>query len=166
MIAKIKMAFRVVIDKNSTHLWDKYVFEDTFREYRIQHQVFNSKENPVENYWELIEKNKNALKMPFLLSASVENYVKQLNGEIRSIHDFLGNKFFKFESFKVDIISSNINDPSKHKIGITFFSPKLLLIDIIDNKFLLSENINKEDVLETYMLPFHPQVSICEYEKI
>lgn len=166
MKAKIRLAFRIEIDKNSEYIWDRYVFEDTYQEYKIQHQVFNSKNNPVENYWELLLNNEHAKKMPFLISASVDNYIKQLKGEIRSIKDVLGNRFFKFENFKVDIVSSNINDPSKHKIGITFYSPKLILVDIIDNKYLLSENENKETVLETYMLAFHSQIAICEYEKL
>jgi hypothetical protein len=30
MKAKIKLAFRIVIDQNSEIIWDKYIFEDTF----------------------------------------------------------------------------------------------------------------------------------------
>lgn len=166
MKAKIRLAFRITIDQNSEHLWDKYVFEDTYNEYRIQHQVFNSNEKPVNYYWELLAQNPNAYKIPFLLSAASENYIKQLNGEIKSLPDVLCNQFFTFENYKLDLVSAHLKDASKFKIGITFFSKKLLLIDIIDQKFLLSENLNKEEVLSTYMLAFHPQISICEYEKI
>ncbi|MGC4130135.1 MAG: hypothetical protein QM564_11405 [Bergeyella sp.] len=166
MKAKIRLAFRITIGQNPEHLWDQYVFEDTYQEYRIQHQVFNSKENPVNHYWELLAQNPAAHRIPFLLSASAENYVKQLNGEIKSLPDALGNRFFKFENYKLDIVNAHLNDASKFKIGITFFSGKLLLIDIIDNKFLLSENLNTEEILPTFMFPFHQQVSICEYEKM
>lgn len=166
MKAKIRLAFRITIDQNSAHLWDRYVFEDTFQEYKIQHQVYNDKNNPVNHYWELLAQNENASKIPFLLSAAAENYIKQLNDEIKSLPDVLGNKFFKFEYYKLDIVNAHLTDASKFKIGITFYSYKNLLIDIIDQKFLLSENLNKEEVLSTYMLAFHPQISICEYEKL
>ncbi|MCS3532643.1 hypothetical protein [Chryseobacterium sp. JUb7] len=166
MKAKIKLAFRIVIDQNATLAWDKYVFDDTYFEYKIQHQVFDDKENPVKNYWELLAKNAHAERIPFLVSASVTHYISQLNGEIKSLPDVLGNTFFPVESFKLDLISSNIEDPSKHKIGLTFFTPQLTLVDIIDNKYLLSKNLNYENGLETFMFSFHPQVSIAYYDGI
>lgn len=166
MKAKIKLAFRIIIDQDSTLAWDKYIFEDTYFEYKIQHQVFDNKENPVKNYWELLAKNTHAERIPFLLSASVTNYISQLNGEIKSLPDVLGNTFFPIESFKLDLFSSNVEDSSKHKIGLTFFTPELLLIDIIDNKYLLSKNTNTENGLETFMFAFHPQVAIAYYDSI
>lgn len=166
MKAKIKLAFRIVIDQNSEMIWDKYIFEDTYFEYKIQHQVFDNKENPVKNYWELLAKNPYAERIPFLLSSAVVNYVSQLNGEIKSLPDILGNTFFPIENFKLDLISSNLEDSSKHKIGLTFYTLELLLIDIIDNKYLLSKNIDKENGFETFMFAFHPQVAISYYEPI
>ena len=164
MKAKIKLAFRIVIDKNSDMTWDKYIFEDTYFEYKIQHQVFDDKENPVKNYWELLAKNPHAEKIPFLLSSAVANYVSQLNGKIKSLPDVLGNTFFPIESFKLDLISSNLEDSSKHKIGLTFYTPELVLLDIIDNKYLLSKNIDRG--FETFMFAFHPQVAISYYEPV
>lgn len=166
MKAKIRLAFRITIDQNSAHLWDRYVFEDTFQEYKIQHQVYNDKNNPVNHYWELLAQNENANKIQFLLSAAAENYIKQLNGEIKSLPDALGNHFFKFEYYKLDIVNAHLTDASKFKIGITFYSHKNLLIDIIDQKYLLSENLNPNGIFSTFMFPFHQQVSISEYEKI
>lgn len=166
MKAKIKLAFRIVIDRNSEMIWDKYIFEDTYFEYKIQHQVFDDKENPVKNYWELLAKNPHAERIPFLLSSAVVNYVSQLNGEIKSLPDVLGNTFFPIENFKLDLISSNLDDSSKHKIGITFYTPELALIDIIDNKYLLSKNISNEKGFETFMFAFHPQVAIAYYESV
>jgi hypothetical protein len=166
MKAKIKLAFRIVIDKDSALVWDKYIFDDTYFEYKIQHQVFDDKENPVKNYWELLAKNPHSERIPFLLSASVANYVTQLNGEIKSLPDVLGNTFFPVESFKLDLISSNIEDSSKHTIGITFFTPELFLIDIIDNKYLLSKNHPEGDGFETFMFAFHPQVAIAYYDAV
>ncbi|MEJ5048218.1 hypothetical protein WH221_00080 [Chryseobacterium culicis] len=163
---KIKLAFRIVIDQSSDMVWDRYIFDDTYFEYKIQHQVFDEKENPVKNYWELVQKNPGAKQIPFLLSSAASNYVSQLGGVIRSLPDVLGNTFFPFDNFKLDLISSHLEDPSKHKIGLTFFSPELLLIDMIDNKYLLSKETDQENGWETFMLPFHSQVSIVYYQKI
>lgn len=163
---KIKLAFRIVIDQSSEMIWDRYVFDDTYFEYKIQHQVFDNKENPVKNYWEVLQKNPNAKQIPFLLSGAASSYVSQLGGVIRSITDVLGSTYFPFDHFKLDLISSHLEDPSKHKIGLTFFSPELLLIDIIDGKYLLSKETDKENGWETFMLPFHPQVAIAYYQEI
>lgn len=165
MKAKIKLAFRVVIDENSSMLWDQYIFEDTYLEYKIQHQVFDDKDDPVKNYWQLLLKNCNAEKIPFLLSTAVVNYVSQLNGEIKSLPDVLSNTYFPIEDFKLDLISSNVEDKSKHKIGLTFYTPELLLMDIIDNKYLLSKTTSGEH-FDTFMFSFHPQVAISYYAAI
>lgn len=167
MRAKIKLAFRITIDSNSKNIWDQYVFEEAYREYRIQHQVYQSKEQPALYYWELLSQNPNANKIPFIVASSIQSYVDQLNGEIKSLPDVLGSTFFKFKNYKVDIVSAHFTDITKFKIGITFFSIPFLLIDIIDQKYLLSENTYAEKgVFSTFMLAFHQQVSICEYEII
>ncbi|PQA92605.1 hypothetical protein B0A69_14140 [Chryseobacterium shigense] len=166
MKAKIKFAFRIVIDQNSAMPWDQYVFEDTYFEYKIQHQVFDDKENPVKNYWELLAGNAHAERIPFLLSSSAANYVSQLNGVIKSLPDVLGNTFFAFENFKLDLISSHLEDPSKHRIGLTFYTPDLFLIDIIDGRYLLSRGASDGIGFETFMFAFHPQVAIAYYEPL
>ncbi|WP_250255719.1 hypothetical protein [Chryseobacterium sp. Marseille-Q3244] len=163
---KIKLAFRIIIDQSSEMTWDRYVFEDTYFEYKIQHQAYDHPENPVKNYWELLQKNPAAKQIPFLLSGAASNYVSQLGGIIKSLPDVLGNTFFPFETFKLDLVSSHTEDASKHKIGLTFISPELFLIDIIDQKYLLSKETEKENGFEIFMFPFHPQVSIVYYEKI
>ncbi|MGG5209730.1 hypothetical protein ACQWU4_12330 [Chryseobacterium sp. MIQD13] len=166
MKAKIKLAFRIVIDQNSTMPWDQYVFEDTYFEYKIQHQALDDKENPVKNYWELLTKNPHAERISFLLSSSASNYVSQLNGVIKSLPDVLGSTFFPFENFKLDLISSNIEDSSKHRIGLTFYTPELFLLDIINDRYLLSRGITDNNIFETFMFAFHPQVAIAYYEPL
>ncbi|WP_300686112.1 hypothetical protein [Chryseobacterium sp.] len=163
---KVKLAFRIVIDQSSEMAWDRYIFEDTYFEYKIQHQVFDDKENPVKNYWELLQNNPNAKQIPFLLSSAAGNYVTQLGGVIRSLPDVLGNTFFPVDSFKLDLVSSHMEDASKHKVGLTFFTPELLLIDIIDNKYLLSNETDQENGFETFMFPFHPQIAIVFYQTL
>lgn len=163
---KVKLAFRIVIDQSSEMVWDRYIFEDTYFEYKIQHQVFDDKENPVKSYWELLQNNPNAKQIPFLLSSAVSNYVTQLGGVIRSLPDVLGNTFFPVDGFKLDLVSSHLEDASKHKVGLTFFTPELLLIDIIDNKYLLSNETDRENGFETFMFPFHPQIAIAFYQTI
>lgn len=141
MEAKIKLAFRIVINHQPCLPWDEFIFEASYFEYRIQHQMFEDKTNPVKNYWELLLQNLEARKIPFLIDASVSGYVAQLNGEIKSMSDVLGNTFFALENFRTDLVSSHVEDSTKHNLGITFYTPELLLIDIIDNKISFKQTI-------------------------
>ena len=57
---KIRLALRVVIGQNSASLWEKYIFEDTYKEYIMQQQRFNDKENPAITFRELLAVNPEA----------------------------------------------------------------------------------------------------------
>lgn len=163
--AKIRLAYRIVIDNSSAFLWDKYVWEDTFKEYLMQHQQFNSKENPKNTFRELLTENQKAVQLHYLVGIATEGYVKQLKGNLHRITDVLGNNYFPFENYQLDIINTDITDPSKHKIGITFYSPFLTLIGIVEGNYLISKNCEKVNGLETFMFPLQPHLSICYYEK-
>lgn len=158
---KIRLAYRIIIDNSSNFLWDKYVFEDTYKEYLLQHQLFNNKDNPLHTYRELLTHNEKAEQLNFLISTAAQGYVDQLKNNFHRVTDVLGNNFFPFTNFKLDIINTDITDINKHKIGITFFSPPLILIDTINNCYLISLDIEKDNNFQTLMFPFQPNLSIC-----
>ncbi|WP_281227310.1 hypothetical protein [Flavobacterium aquiphilum] len=163
--AKIRLAYRIVIDSNSTFLWDKYVWEDTFKEYLMQNQQFNSKENPKNTFRELLTENEKAVQLHYLVGIAANGYVEQLKENFHRVTDVLGNNYFPFVNYQLDIINTDITDQSKHKIGITFFSPILTLIDIIEGNYLVSKNNDENNGFETLMFPIQPRLSICNYHK-
>lgn len=161
---KIRLAYRLVIDANATFLWDKYVLEDTYKEYLLQHQLFNTKENPKNTYRELLSYNEKAKQLDYLVGIAANSYVQQLKGNFHRITDVLGNNFFPFVSYQLDIVNTDIMDSSKHKIGITFFSPKMFLLEVINNCYLVSLVTEKENQMETLMFPMQPNLAISYYE--
>jgi hypothetical protein len=161
---KIRLAYRLVIDASSTFLWDKYVFEDTYKEYLMQSQLFNSKEQPKNTFRELLNENEKANQLHFLVGIAAKGYIEQLKGHFHRVSDVLGNNYFPFVNYQLDIINTDITDSSKHKIGITFYSPKLVLADTINNCYLVSKEIEKENNFETLMFPMQSNLSICYYE--
>ncbi|GGA69052.1 hypothetical protein GCM10008015_07260 [Flavobacterium palustre] len=158
--SKIRLAYRLVIDNSSTFVWDKYVFEDTYQEYLLQHQQFNSKENPQNTFRELLSENEKAVQLHYLVGISADNYVQQLKGNLYRITDILGNNYFPFTNYRFDIINTDITDISKHKIGITFYSPLLTYLGMIDNHFLLSKNTEESNEFETFMIA-QANLSVC-----
>lgn len=164
-MTKIRLAYRTIIDQNSNLIWDKYVFEDTYKEYLLQHQLFNNKEKPFTTFRELLSENQKANQLHFLVGMAANGYVEQLKGLCPRVPDVLGNNYLPITNFQLDIINTDITDISKHKIGITFFSPLLVWIDTINNCYLVSKEIEKENHFETLMYPIQPNLSICYLEK-
>lgn len=163
--SKIRLAYRLVIDINSTFIWDKYVFEDTFKEYLMQHQQFNSKENPKNTFRELLTENEKANQLHYLTGIAANSYVEQLKGNFHRITDVLGNNYFPFTDYRLDIINTDITDISKHKIGITFYSPLLIYFGIIEKNYMISKNIEAKNEFETLMFPVQSRLSICFLKK-
>ncbi|PXY39978.1 hypothetical protein DMB65_14390 [Flavobacterium cheongpyeongense] len=164
-ISKIRLAYRVVIDSSSTIIWDKYVFEDTFKEYKMQSQQFNSVENPKNTFRELLAENEKAVQLHFLVGIAADGYVQQLKGNFHRVSDVLGNQYFPFINYQLDIVNSDITDHSKHKIGITFYSPLLTYFGIIERNYLVSRNTEHTNGYETMMFPVQSHLSICYIQK-
>lgn len=160
-ITKIKLAYRIVIDSSSALLWDKYVFEDTFKEYQMQSQQFNSESNPKNTFRELISENEKANQLHFLTGIAASGYVEQLKGNFHRVTDVLGNNYFPFINYQLDIINTDITDASKHRIGITFYSPLLNYFGIIEANYLISKNSDNKNEFETIMFPVQKNLSIC-----
>ncbi|PZR18999.1 MAG: hypothetical protein DI539_15585 [Flavobacterium psychrophilum] len=161
---KIRLAYRLIIDNSSASAWEKYIFEDTYREYLMQHQLFSSKETPANTFRELLSENPKAEKLHFLTGMAAQNYIAQLKGNFYRVQDVLGSTFFPFVNYKLDIINTDITDSSKHKIGITLYSPLLTYLGIVNNCYLVSLETEAKQGYETLMFSIQPQLSICYYE--
>lgn len=162
---KIRLAYRIVIDHNSTLLWDKYVFEDTYREYLMQHQLYNPKENQKRTFRELLTENPKAEQLHYLVGIAANNYVQQLSGKLHRVTDVLGKYFLPFDNYQLDIVNTDILDSTKHKIGITFYSPLLRLVDIVNNCYLVSTQTEDVPGIETQMFPVQANLAICYVER-
>lgn len=164
-IKKIKLAYRLVIDSSSGFLWDKYVFEDTFKEYKMQSQQFNSAENPKNTFRELLAENQKATQLHFLTGIAANGYVEQLKGNLHRVTDVLGNNYFPFINYQLDILNTDITDISKHRIGITFYSPLLTYFGIIEGNYLVSKITENKNEYETIMFPVQQNLAICYIQK-
>lgn len=162
---KIKLAFRVVIDHTANQPWDRYIFEDTYREYIMQQQLFNDKEKPKHTFRELLSENPKAEQLHFLTGMAAESYITQLKGSFYRLPDVLGSTFFPFTNCRLDIVNTDITDMARHKVGITFYSPLFTYLGIVNNCYLISKNTsNEQNGLETLMFPVQPQLAICYYQ--
>ena len=156
----ITLCYRKIIDSSNVNFWDKYVHEDSFAEFKMQAQFFNQ-EQKYNTFAELLMNNESAEKLHFLVSAAITGYISQLNGIIPDVLDNLGRRFLTFEHFKFEIINSDINDRTKHKVAINFFSKPLLWHYTIDNLLLVSQfKAATTDEIFTNLFQIQPFVSI------
>ncbi len=162
---KIRLAYRLVIDSTAVLTWDKYVWEDTFKEYLMQHQQFNAKENPKNTFRELLAENEKAAQLHYLVGIAANAYVVQLKGNLYRLADKLGNTYFPFTNYQFDIVNTDSTDSSKHKIGITFYSPLLRYFGIVENHYLVSKSVDDADGYETNMFAVQPNLAICYYQE-
>lgn len=157
----IRLCYRKIIDASSQAVWDKYVFEDSYKEFLMQAQFYNQ-EKKYGSFAELLLNVPGAERLHFLVSASVTGYVQQLNGLIPDVLDNLGRHFLKFKNFRFEIINSDIKNKTTHQVAVNFFSDPLYWHDTIDNFLLLSypENEKTADGLLTHLVQLHPFLSI------
>jgi hypothetical protein len=162
---KIRLAYRAVIDNSCSTAWERYIFEDTYKEYLMQQQLFNNKEQPATSFRELMAENPKAEQLHFLTGIAANSYVQQLKGFLFLVPDALGNNLLPFEGFRFDIINTDITDISRHKVGVTFFSPLFTYLGTVNNCYLVSKNTATKAGYDTVMYPLQPQLAICYYEE-
>lgn len=156
----IKLCYRKIIDYSSSKSWEKLVFEDSYAEYQLQVQNFDQ-ERKFNSFSSLLKNVAEAEHLHFLVSAAAIGYLQQLNGIIPDITNNLGRLFLKFSNYQFEIINSDLNDISKHQIGISFFSDEFTWHDTISDYLLISEaGTDPESEVKTHLLSIQPFLSI------
>ncbi|WP_443945815.1 hypothetical protein ACJVDH_01540 [Pedobacter sp. AW1-32] len=162
----IILCYRKIIDINHTSLWDQYVHEDSFSEFRMQAQLFNP-EQKYNSFSDLLIHVPGADKLHFLVSAAITGYMQQLKGIVPDVLDNLGRRFISFENFRFEIINSDLRDIQKHKIAINFFSKPFIWHDTVDNYLLVSQEKGESETdFFTNLFQLQPYLSIHSLKHI
>ncbi len=155
----ITLCYRKIIDINSAKPWDKLVFEDSYKEFKMQAQLFNQEKKHL-TFSALIYNVKGAEQLHFLVSAAIINYLRKLNDVVPDIVNNIGRQFLTFKQFKFEIINSDVNDSSKHVIAINFYSEPLIWHETIAQFLLTSPtNLPKSEIL-TDLFTIQPFLTI------
>jgi hypothetical protein len=155
----IILCYRKIIDINSTKAWDKLVFEDSYKEFKMQAQNFNPAQK-YNTFAELIHHVKAAEKLHFLVSGAIINYLRQLNDLVPDIVNNIGKQFLTFKQFKFEIINADLRTIDKHSIAINFYSEPLIWHDTIASYLLTSKAVKTEADVLTDMFAIQPFLTI------
>jgi hypothetical protein len=163
-IDKVQFAFRIVIDAETTSIWEKYVFEATYKEYYLQEQLFQDEIDKVETFIELKRKNEKVVQLNHLVGIAAIPYIEQLNGNLYQIKDKLNKTHLQFVNFELDIVNSSSTDYLKYKIGITFFTKQYPYFGEVNNSYLIALEDDFNGNIKTLMIPNRENFSICSIE--
>lgn len=163
----IQIAYRKIITVKSTSSWEQFVFEDSYKEFRMQFQFYNASNN-YATFSKLLADNPAADKLHFLVSSAVTGYIAQLGGKIPDVQNALGKTFLPFHLYRFEIIDSNIHNKNEHRIAIIFYSEPVQWIDSIGEQILLSTdtaNDSFENAIHTELLKLQPFISIHSFQE-
>lgn len=158
----ITLAYRKVIDANSPKPWDKLVLADSYREFRMQAQLYNQG-GQYRTFGELLHYVPSADKLHFLVGGSIGGYVQQLKGVVPDIVNNVGRYFLKFTRYQFELINSDLHDQSKHQVAINFYSEPLHWHDTIAPYLLVSEAAAPAETsgeVLTHLLQLQPYLTI------
>lgn len=162
----IRLCYRKVIDVHATKPWERLIFTDTYAEFLLQAQTFNT-DKKYTSFGELVAHVPGADQLHFLVSAAVTGYLQQLNNKIPDLTNNLGKLFLPFNQFRFEVINSDVQDKTKHQVAINFYSEPLNWHDTIGSQLLLSVPGNNENgVWLTDLFTIPPFVSIHSLQPI
>ncbi|MDE1190862.1 MAG: hypothetical protein PW786_10955 [Arachidicoccus sp.] len=159
---QIRFRYRKIITHHNTGNWDRMAWEDSFNEFKMQFQRFNTQKKH-HTYGTLLAENPQAAQLHFLVGGSVLGYLQQLNGIIPDIVNNLGLRFMPAADCQFEIINSDVRDINKHEVAFNFYSEPFLWHATIGSSLLVSL-INKEKETignyDTHLFSIRPYVSI------
>lgn len=155
----ITLCYRKLIGADATRPWDKLVFDDSYREFRMQAQYFNQ-ERKYRTFGELVHHVPGAEQLHFLVSGAVRGYLQQLGGTVPDIVDNVGRLFLKFEKFQFELINSDLHDSAKHHVAINFFAEPLVWHATIGDYLLVGPPAVPGQATPTQLFRLQPYLTI------
>ncbi len=158
----IQLAYRRIIDIESKVPWERYVFEDSYKELHMQFQLFNT-EKKHTTFSQLVAQVPQAEKLHFLVSAAIAGHIS-LMSKIPYVQNTLGITVLPFNLYRFEIIDSNIHNKNIHRVAIIFYSAPVVLHEIIGEHLLISldadDKITEREIVQTELIKLQPFLSI------
>ncbi len=126
-MALIKLAYKQIIDASAQEEFEKRVFQASYQEFLLKMQTYNP-DRKFKTFTALKANDGRANSLHYKLSFAVGHFFEMLNGRIPELKDNLGNQL-KFETPQFELIESDIDDRSAHKLAIIYTTGTLNLLN-------------------------------------
>jgi len=166
----IRFCYKKIIDISAEKQWEKYVFEDTYREFFMQSQFYNQ-EGKYHTFQELIANVPGADKLHYLVSTAAINYIRQLNDLIPDIANAHQQLCLPFKNFRFEIIQSHTKRKEEHKVAIYFYTEPIIWIDTIDTQLLIAygnqnDKVRNGEEIQTDLITMKSFLSISSFQNL
>lgn len=163
--ARITISFRQTIDVLSEGSFEKNVFEDSYREFLLQSQAYNPSQR-FSTFADMVDNNPKANSLHYKTGFAVGLYINGLKKRIPRLKD-TQDRSLNFASHRFELISSDINNKSDHKVAITYYSAEYYLLATIGNNLLIAPVLLSEyGNNESFLIALQENVSISSFEEV
>jgi hypothetical protein len=167
--AFIKLAYRQIIDANSTGEFERKIFSDSYAEFLLKIQAYNP-EHKFTKYSEIVANDGRANSLHYKCSFAVLHHIETLKNKIPGLQDTAGKYNIPFDVPEFKVLESGIADKSLHKIAIIYTTDIFTLVDSFGEYLLLAMGDQSEAIvnpgLETFTVKMQENLSIINYREI
>lgn len=165
--AFVKIAYRQVMDASTQHSFEKNVLQFSYEEFKLKSQVYNPGCR-YKTFSELKAHDGRANSLHYKSGFAVIGFIDALNKQIPYLYDTLGQPVL-FNTYKFEVIESDISNKLLHKVAITYYSDTLVLLEIIGDCILLAPADKlmeaENETVETFMIKMQDGFSISHYKE-
>jgi hypothetical protein len=166
--AFIKIAYKQIIDAASQSIFEKDILHYSFEEYKMKQQAYNT-DGLITRFTALKAKDGRANSLHYKSGFAVAGIIDSLKNNIIVLQDGAEQNFV-FGSYRFEVIESDINNVSLHKVAIHYISSTLTLYEIIGDYLLLAKGDksveNSTEPVETFLIKVQSGMTIVSYTEI
>lgn len=164
--ALITVSYKQIIDAACKTSFEERVFNDSYAELLMQSQAYNA-EKKYRTFQELIANVPKAASLHYKVNFAIGLYIRELNNIIPGLYDSLGRLIIPFSDYSFEILESDLQNKSTHKIAITYTSSMLtwhadfadhLLLSIGDNRLTITTQ-----PIDTFLIKMKHNFSISSF---
>lgn len=163
--AKIRLIYKQVIEASTKNGFERAIISASYQEFLLKSQAYNPG-GKLKTFTRMKDNDEGASSLHYKLSFPVLPFIDQLNHKIPVLTDTLGNNVL-FENAAFELIESNTDTISAHKVALNYQTETLGLIDFMGEYLLLSKGIQEDNSpAETFVIRMQPGLSISSYEHV
>ncbi|TDO29190.1 hypothetical protein [Sediminibacterium goheungense] len=145
--AVIQLKYRQVIDHNTEDFLEKMIFQLSYDEFKLKSQVYNP-EQKLTRFSQMKAIDGRANSLHYKSGFAVSGYLESLNKAIPGFANEAGQPVL-FESYRFEVIESDITDISKHQVAVHYITGNLSVLGVLGDKLLLAYGNRFSDALPT-----------------
>lgn len=168
--ALITLSYRYLINSDSKGYIAEGIHKASWEEFLLKSQNYN-KDGALFSFSQMKEKDGRANSLHYKTGFAADGYIALLNKHIPGIVTTQEDPLL-FETYRFELLSSDIRDRNAHSVAIHFISPKLTLLQSFGERLLLaygdrSTGLNDHASIEdTFMVSLQPSLSVIQYQPV